>query len=511
MVKIKNLKIRNNAVSEVFGTLLILVISVSIFTVVYASILSIQIDRATPSVNIIGSIEDNYLVINHLGGKPLDLDTQVILSQGNGNTTRVNVTDYLTNEQKSNNKWDLGEKIKINLNYLDGLDGFERFSSLDLTVVDVVSNSAVLMGNVQEDRYADINISLSVSDTTVTYDQTIDITIDTTNLGPSNVSNVTVKLVLPSGLNYETPIPTGFDNSTGIWDVGDLEGNNDSAQITIYARVSPPQKKLVKLCFLIDGSDAIPLGDFNYILNAIKNAVLTGKIPNKNNTELIIIQYGENTQEDPYPYGELELKELVYPDNIGNIVSKINNINKFGGNLRPLAHAFYYARLWIPTAYSSSAYVDTDNWQKIINLVIGGNPNVLFQPSKFTSDTSSAWSHAKIQRNLLINSYSPYPKSYIELDAEAVNWEDDDLDVVYLTTDIVYPQPGEFCDPGEEPTGPGWVKNIQSSTDFEDTISKFFSTIFSGGKIVAELESSSYRDPNPENDRAEVTIVMKGP
>jgi len=86
MIKLfKTKKIGNKAISEVFGTLLILGISVTFFSIIYASILSIQVNPATPSIDLVGSVEDNYLIINNLGGKPLDLDTKVIVTQDNGN------------------------------------------------------------------------------------------------------------------------------------------------------------------------------------------------------------------------------------------------------------------------------------------------------------------------------------------------------------------------------------------------------------------------------------------
>ena len=63
MEKNEKMKRRNLAVSETVGTLLLLSISVSIFSVIYSSILTISPSPTKPSVNLIGKFEKNNIIL----------------------------------------------------------------------------------------------------------------------------------------------------------------------------------------------------------------------------------------------------------------------------------------------------------------------------------------------------------------------------------------------------------------------------------------------------------------
>ena len=91
-MKLKILR-RYDAVSEVLGTILILVISVMIFSVVYISFFSVDVSPSRPNVYIAGSIKGNNLILEHSGGESLPLETKVSVSLADGTYNVCEVKD----------------------------------------------------------------------------------------------------------------------------------------------------------------------------------------------------------------------------------------------------------------------------------------------------------------------------------------------------------------------------------------------------------------------------------
>jgi hypothetical protein len=134
----KNLKNKriNLAVSEIIGTLLLLLISVSLFSVVYINILIGSPSPIKPSVNLICTLEKNNITLKHCGGKTLDLDTEIITNI-NGTTTKFIVNDYMNNGSRKNGVWNIGEQVV----YPAGNVTNKKVSA---SVVDKHSNSVIL-------------------------------------------------------------------------------------------------------------------------------------------------------------------------------------------------------------------------------------------------------------------------------------------------------------------------------------------------------------------------------
>ncbi len=62
----------------------------------------------------------------------------------------------------------------------------------------------------------------------------------TVNNGPSAATNVSVQDLLPSGYTYlssNAPVGTTYDNTTGVWNIGNL-ANGTSSNLTITATVN---------------------------------------------------------------------------------------------------------------------------------------------------------------------------------------------------------------------------------------------------------------------------------
>jgi len=136
------MKRSDKAISETVGTLLLLGISISLFSVIYFSVMTIYPASATPSVNLFCFVKQNDIIIDHRGGKALDLDTKFIVTI-NGTSNNFVVKDYLNNESKANGVWNIGEKVIYPVGNIEG-------KKVSLSVIDSHSNSVIMLVKLQE-------------------------------------------------------------------------------------------------------------------------------------------------------------------------------------------------------------------------------------------------------------------------------------------------------------------------------------------------------------------------
>jgi uncharacterized repeat protein (TIGR01451 family) len=87
-------------------------------------------------------------------------------------------------------------------------------------------------------QVADLHVTKTVDDPTPNVGDTITFTITLSNAGPDNATNVRLKDLLPSGLALvsATPSQGSYDNSTGVWAVGDV-ASAAATLLTLSARV----------------------------------------------------------------------------------------------------------------------------------------------------------------------------------------------------------------------------------------------------------------------------------
>jgi len=147
------MKKRNNfGVSDVVGTILLLGITVSLFSVLSLVVLSYPFQPSTPYVNIIGFVdtENNNITLEHRGGEKLPLDTKIIVTINNTDVYRMNVSDnfLLSNKSKEDGFWGIGENVIITPSHNLVSDLNLTVSVVDVTVVDSKSNSVVMMGTI---------------------------------------------------------------------------------------------------------------------------------------------------------------------------------------------------------------------------------------------------------------------------------------------------------------------------------------------------------------------------
>lgn len=128
----------DEAVSEIVGTILLLGITVSLFSVICVIVLSYPFLPSSPSTDLAGMLEGEYLLIEHRGGKTLDLGTKVSLTIGDDMSKIKTVGDFLSSESKGDNRWGIGEWFVY-------WDSDIKGKKVAIAVVDVESDSVILI------------------------------------------------------------------------------------------------------------------------------------------------------------------------------------------------------------------------------------------------------------------------------------------------------------------------------------------------------------------------------
>jgi len=135
----------DNGVSEVIGTILLLGITVSLFSLIYVSVLAISPTPPTPSANIVFRVEGNDIIIDHCGGASLSLDTKILMTIGS-ESMNATAKDGLDDNYKDDDLWSMGEKLVFPVENLSG-------KQITIHVIDVNSNSIVMTGNIMGELY----------------------------------------------------------------------------------------------------------------------------------------------------------------------------------------------------------------------------------------------------------------------------------------------------------------------------------------------------------------------
>ena len=136
----KNKRI-NNAVSEVIGTAILLGIAIALFSVVQVIALSYPYNPSTPSARLVGTVEQNTILIEHHGGESLSLDTKIVYNiEGTSEIVKIasDVLDSITSD--GDNLWSIGEKVS----YTPAVDISDL--QIQILVIDIESNSIVMRG-----------------------------------------------------------------------------------------------------------------------------------------------------------------------------------------------------------------------------------------------------------------------------------------------------------------------------------------------------------------------------
>lgn len=134
-------KMNEKAVSEIIGTILLLGMAVAFFSVLSITVLSHPSSPSSPSTSLVSMIDEEYLLIEHRGGKSLHLDTEVIITFNDGTSENIRIGDgnYLDADAKIDGLWSIGEWCIYR-------DAGLKNQQVSVSVVDMESNSVIMTG-----------------------------------------------------------------------------------------------------------------------------------------------------------------------------------------------------------------------------------------------------------------------------------------------------------------------------------------------------------------------------
>lgn len=134
-------KRKDNGISEILGTVLLLAISVALFSVLYLMLQNVLVAEHAPVADFIGYIDEDTVYIEHHGGNSLPNSIAITVTVG---STR-HIIDFDNNFDENNNGfWDIGERVYFTSSQID--DSF----GVSVSVVDVTSNTLLYGGTLKE-------------------------------------------------------------------------------------------------------------------------------------------------------------------------------------------------------------------------------------------------------------------------------------------------------------------------------------------------------------------------
>ncbi|MCD6512938.1 MAG: right-handed parallel beta-helix repeat-containing protein, partial [Thermoplasmata archaeon] len=156
-------RLNNKGVSEIIGTMLLLVIAISTFSVLAVYVFSNNSSVPAPHVNLVGYMDENHnAIIENKGGDSLNLENvKIVIWKGEEDSqdfmfTKQMILDYnrtislpynsMFYDENNNRKWDVGDKIRINCTARFGNITHWQISVI---VVDENSNSIIMSGVLQ--------------------------------------------------------------------------------------------------------------------------------------------------------------------------------------------------------------------------------------------------------------------------------------------------------------------------------------------------------------------------
>lgn len=351
----------------------------------------------------------------------------------------------------------------------------------------------------EEEEFPDIEITKTVDNPEPVPGETITFTVTATNLGPGDATSVIVEDILPSELVYGSHVASKgtYDDTTGEWDIGSMnDGESETLDITVVVDVGQTVNDFTQFALVIDGSASIPSGDWIIMREGIADAIRNPEcFPHDGMVELTVIQFGT----DLYCAEVVVSPTIINDTNYEAVATIIENMPQ-GNGWTPMAAGLYLAA----NQLKDSINFDPANRQ-VINLVTDGIPNVCSDPDELCGTIQTTTAEGKIcaiaARNYLLDLLEMTIEQD-EFDAEAVGAG---TDVTWLRDNIVWPQPGYDDWP---PSGPGWVRYVDSYSEFASTICEKFTIIFQSPENTATLIECIPEDTNPNNNQATVSILI---
>jgi len=314
---------QEKAVAEVIGEFLMLAMIVSIIGFLYFNVSSIPEPSVTKNVTILGTVEDNNLVLQHQKGESLNLDTAVTLNMIINNETFL-VKNYLDAKALLDGEWNIGEKVIYPFPF--NLSNIQNYFTASLHVADKESNSLVFIGGFDVYPETDLGVTITADNLAPAIGDQVNFTICVTNSKGAPAKDIEILCVLSRNFSYFSNISSrGFYNSdTGIWNVSYLEVG-ESACLTLTAIVTLSSEP-TQLAMVLDGSGSISSSDWNIMREGLARSIENSSVfPHDGNVELTVVQFGQRlAQRELGPV-------IVTKSNYLSIGAQIRSISQLGG------------------------------------------------------------------------------------------------------------------------------------------------------------------------------------
>ena len=315
---------QDDAVSEIVGEVLMLLLVTSSFGVIYYNVSSIPQPHNPPNVTIVGKIEGNNLVFEHQKGDPLGLDTKITVKMGSIDETLV-VKNYLDADASKDGKWNIGERVIFPFPY--NISNIRSYFATNINTIDLESNSLVFYATLDVYPETDLGITITADNLHPLIGSKVNFTICVKNpQGGAPAVNIEIQNMLSMNFSYYSNISNSgvYNHNTGIWTIPFLQvGESVCLIVTAIAVLTSTP---TQMAMILDGSGSISGSDWILMRDGLAHSIENASIfPHDGNVELTVIQFaGTKAQVELAPTS-------VTKNNFATIGTKIRNIHQLGG------------------------------------------------------------------------------------------------------------------------------------------------------------------------------------
>jgi hypothetical protein len=133
----------DHAVSEILGMVLLLAIATLAVSTLYINILSDPGPSGKPEVTLVGKLESENVIFNHIWGEALNLETKILFDIAGQSHGPLNIGDLIEEESRFDGVWNIGEQLIYNAGNMTGLQ-------VKATIFEPESDQLIWWGTLQE-------------------------------------------------------------------------------------------------------------------------------------------------------------------------------------------------------------------------------------------------------------------------------------------------------------------------------------------------------------------------
>jgi flagellin-like protein len=507
-VTLTNRSQSERGVSEIFGTLLLLLIALSVISVIFIYVLSDDGPEEHTFVKISGRTEGPKIILEHQSGETVDPDTKISINLA-GTTYTGTVHDWL-NDTNGDGVWNLGEQLVFPFEY--NLSRLGDYAEIDVQAVDTEENAIVFQGPVETYIFSDLGLEVTVDNTSPKQNDFITIELTATSYGGdvNGSGNVVVSCPLPDGLVFIDSITSqgSYDRDTGEWDIGNvIVGTPATLKIQVQV-TGVPYHEFTQFGLILEGSSytsgSVSVWQNTY-LDGFRFAMNDEDIfPHDGSVELTIVTCGGSSP----PQAELLLEPTIINESNYHTIAQDLPSTSYPGGYAPLSSAI---RLATDRIYDSD-YFDPDIRQ-IFLIVTSGTPDCYWDDT-IADGYGAVYStdDLLVQEDIIaaaeyLNNTINFDNETDQLNAVTVAKTVDLRESTFLNDSIVMPTPGHIYDVLNPIADPGWVFEVEpGKEDFQDSIDIVIKTLLNSINLRVNLQGSTTIDTNVKNNNVIITL-----